>query len=311
MKRFLYISMIALAVTLGFVACDYDDSDIKDDIEDLQDRVSDLEDLVSDLQDDIASLQTLVSAVEGNDWITSVTSFDDGTNTGWIITFNSYGTITIYNGVDGTDGYTPTISVTLVDGVYYWTIDGEIATDSNGDPIPASPTDGSAGVTPQLKIGDDGAWYYSVDGGTTWTYLADADWGSDASGTYSSLFSSIEYDDEYVYFYLSDGTTFTVARDVEFGITLGSTSVSLGSGESVTVLYVVTGADDDTVVKVYAQNDYTASVTESSTSSGTITIAAPSSGATDTEVWVFLSDGDQKLVTATIEVTSTDTGGEK
>lgn len=303
MKKILYISMLTLVLTLGFTACEYDDSDVKSDIEDLESRVEALEALVDEIEEDVAALQTLVSAAQSGDWITDVTEFSEDGVTGWYITFNSYGTITITNGTDGTDGYTPTVGVTLVNGVYYWTIDGSIVYDDDGDPVSVSPTDGNATGSPKLKIGDDGCWYYSIDGGSTWTYLAEGDWGQDVdSSSGSSVFSKVETDGSYAYFYLADGSIVTVAIGGYFYITLSSESVTVAAGSSVSVTYTVTGAGDDTVVKTYAQDDYTATVTASSTSEGSITITAPSSSAPTTSVWVFLSDGDQRLVTYYIDV---------
>lgn len=300
MKRSFYISIIALATAFIFTACEYDDADIKSDLADLDSRIDELESLADDLQEEVTTLQTLVSAVQTGDWITSVSDLSDNGRTGWLITFNSYGSITIYDGEDG-DAYTPVISVKLVDGVYYWTVDGELAYDSNGNPMPVSPTDGSTGVTPQLKIGNDGAWYYSLDGGSTWIYLAEADWGYEAGDSY--LFNDVEYDDDYVYFYLNDGTTFTVARGYEFSITLDSQSVTIDPGDTATVAYTVTGYDENTVVRVYYSDGYHAYVTATDASSGTITIVAPESDGADTNIMVFVSDGDQKFAATDIAVT--------
>lgn len=99
--------------------------------------------------------------------------------TGYLITFSTGKTITIYhgkNGTDGedgkdgqhgTDGVTPTISVKKdTDGIYYWTVNGDWLLD-DGKKVKAEGTDGADGqpgtdgndgvdgingITPQFKI---------------------------------------------------------------------------------------------------------------------------------------------------------------
>ena len=106
------------------------------------------------------------------------------------------------DGSDGKDGYTPQIGLTQqTDGNWYWTLDGELMLDPNGDPIRANGDKGEQGddgdkgdtgatgqpgtpaPTPQIKLGssitsgtiktdngtnDPAAWYLSVDNGKTW-----------------------------------------------------------------------------------------------------------------------------------------------
>ena len=49
------------------------------------------------------------------------------------------------DGSDGKDGYTPQIGLTQqADGNWYWTLDGELMLDPNGDPIRANGTETKA-----------------------------------------------------------------------------------------------------------------------------------------------------------------------
>ena len=108
---------------------DYDASKLWNSINGLEDRVAKLEELCKQMNTNISSLQEIVTALQNSETIKSVSSLTDGT--GYLITFSTGKTITIYhgkNGTDGedgkdgqhgTDGVTPTISVKKdTDGIY-------------------------------------------------------------------------------------------------------------------------------------------------------------------------------------------------
>ena len=170
------------------------------------------------------NIQSLYELINTTDYITSVSPLmEGGQEVGYTISFLHSEPITIYHGEkgdkgdqgdkgdkgdqgipgqdgeDGADGYTPQVGLTQqADGNWYWTLDGQLMTDSQGNPIRANGLDGqdgedgqdgSSGVdgkdapTPQIKLGstitggtvitDNGgmqaeAWYLSVDGGQTW-----------------------------------------------------------------------------------------------------------------------------------------------
>ena len=114
-----------------------------------------------------------------------------------------------------------------VDGIYYWTLDGEWLLDNNGNKIKAEGRDGKDGadgkdgkdgITPQLKIENE-YWYISYNNGATWTELGKATGEDGQDGTDGingqdgdSMFEDVTYDDDYVYFTLTDGTVITIPR---------------------------------------------------------------------------------------------------
>lgn len=287
--------MMALAVLSYAVACsDYDDSEIKSDIEDLQDRVTTLEGYVTTLNNQVSSISSAVSAIESVTYVTDLTTLtENGTVTGYTITFSDGSSFTIYNGTDGEDGEegsTPVIGVTLVDGVYYWTLDGEIIYDSDGNPLRASAQEGEAGSVPQLKI-EDGYWYVSYDDGETWEQLGEV------SGWDVQYITNVTYDSDYVYITLYDGTTLPLSIKEALSITFDLPTIGIESaGESVDVTYTLTGADESTTVKTIAKDNYTAVVTATDSESGVITITAPSSGYDDSEVIVIVSNEETTLM---------------
>ncbi len=143
MKRLLYL----LLPVMMFAGCYGDEIERLDkDMAEIAARVEALELWKNETNSNIAAIQTILKALEAKDYVTSVTPLADGT--GYVITFSQSGTITIYHGQDGADGYTPDVSVKKdVDGVYYWTLDGEWLTDVDGNKIPTTGPKGDKGDT--------------------------------------------------------------------------------------------------------------------------------------------------------------------
>lgn len=243
MKKIFKIMMVVAAILLG--CGEYDDSAIKSDITDLKSRVSVLEQQCRNINENLSSLQTIVAAVQKQDGIVSVTDLPD--NAGYAVLFTSGKTIYLRNGANGadgkngTDGYTPKISVKLdSDGVYYWTLDGKWLI-VDGQKVKATGTDGKDGAdgkdgvdgkdgidgkdgrTPQLKIEEDGFWYISYDNGATWSKLGKAvgDNGKDGAdgqdgkdGTDGKdgdvFFKSVTIEGGYAIFVLNDENKTTI-----------------------------------------------------------------------------------------------------
>lgn len=116
----------------------------------------------------IAALQQLLSTT---DYITKVTPvMEDGRQVGYTIEFLHQSPITIYkgdkgdkgdpgedgqdgqdgadgqDGVDGQDGQTPEIGLVKDEaGDWYWTLNGELMLDQDGNPIRANGHDGTDG----------------------------------------------------------------------------------------------------------------------------------------------------------------------
>ncbi len=228
-KLILYALLIA-----GSIGCsnEYDDSKLWSSINDLENRVTKLEELCRQMNTNISSLQEIVTALQKNESIESVSTLTDGS--GYLITFSSGKTITIYhgkNGTDGEDGYdgndgiTPTISVKKdVDGIYYWTVNGEwLIVDGNKVKAEGSDgkdgedgeagndgTDGEDGITPKFKIEND-YWYISYDNGESWEQLGKATGDDGLNGADGqSFFKSVSIQDGYVCFILNDLESTTI-----------------------------------------------------------------------------------------------------
>ena len=173
-----------------------------------------LQRLCNETNTNLSALQTIVTALQNNDYITSVDPLtENGKVVGYTIKFAKSNPIVIYNGKDGTDGVdgnTPVIGVKKDgDGIDYWTLDGEFII-VDGQKIKAQGTDGSDGadgVTPKLEI-REGYWWISYDNGTNWTQLGKAT-GEDGKDADSI---KITQDENNVYFELADGTVITISK---------------------------------------------------------------------------------------------------
>ena len=176
-----------------------------------------LQRLCNETNTNLSALQTIVTALQNNDYITSVDPLtENGKVVGYTIKFAKSNPIVIYNGkdgADGVDGNTPVIGVKKdTDGIYYWTLDGEFIV-VDGQKIKAQGTDGnngadgSDGVTPKLEI-REGYWWISYDNGTNWSQLGKAT-GEDGKDADSI---KITQDENNVYFELADGTVITISK---------------------------------------------------------------------------------------------------
>ena len=177
-----------------------------------------LQRLCNETNTNLSALQTIVTALQNNDYITSVDPLtENGKVVGYTIKFAKSNPIVIYigkDGADGVDGNTPVIGVKKdTDGIYYWTLDGEFIV-VDGQKIKAQGTDGnngadgSDGVTPKLEI-QEGYWWISYDNGTNWTQLGKAT-GEDGKDADSI---KITQDENNVYFELADGTVITMPQN--------------------------------------------------------------------------------------------------
>lgn len=165
-----------------------------------------LQRLCNETNTNLSSLQTIVTALQNNDYITSVDPLtENGKVVGYTIKFAKSNPIVIYNGKDGADGNTPVIGIKKdTDGIYYWTLDGEFIL-VDGHKIQAQ-GDGN-GTTPKLEI-RNGYWWVSYDNGQNWEQLGKAT-GEDGKDGESI---KITQDENNVYFELADGSVITISK---------------------------------------------------------------------------------------------------
>lgn len=234
------LALGVVATLLAAVSCQYDDTNIWNEMEQIKDRIETLEEAVIKTNEDIVALQTIVNALQKSVYVTSVEQSYEG----YVIKFSDGTSATITNGKDGANGTNaPIISVKQdTDGNYYWTIDGEWLM-VDGERVRANGLDGTNGengidgidgvngengkdaIAPEVRINENSKeWEISTDGGKTWTSTGVVAEGKDgaagSNGTNGtngangdSLFKSVDTSNpDYVTITLANGTTFRLAR---------------------------------------------------------------------------------------------------
>ena len=255
-------SLIMLAAgLLGFAACT---GELEDRVTSLENRLDKLEALVND---NVNSIKALVEANAKAVTINSVTTTDNG----YVIKFSDGTTATITNGQDGAPGQdgqdgapgqdgkdaaAPQIGVQEIDGVLYWTVNGELlkfngenirVTGNDGqDGAPGQDgQDGKDGITPQFKV-EEGKWYISFDG-EVWSEV-----GSAVTEVKSVV--TVETTDEAYIFHIDD-TTISIPKTNAFSLRLDQKdSIELKAGERIMLTYNIVGEDKTTHVAVESSN---------------------------------------------------------
>ena len=325
---------LLLLAALTLAACKYDDSELWEQVNQNTEelaaqaaRIAALEAWQAETNTNIEALQTLLSTT---DYITAVTPVvKDGVEVGFTISFLNTPAITIYHGTKGDKGDkgdTPQIGATQADdGNWYWTLNGELLTDTDGNPIRANGTQGEQGPAgddtplPQLATGkklneqqittdsqnediEPDAIYLSVDGGKTWTRVSGEDGEKGNTGDTGpkgdSFFKDIDTTNaDYVTFKLADGSTFQVPRYTGIGLTFDVPGVSLPYGQTATIQCTAKGSAEFTTDNLFivAPAGWKADIalTRSASTGFTLTVTAPAditSGVATGEILVMLDN---------------------
>lgn len=209
-----------------------------------------LRQLVKQLNINLSSLCTIVSALQENDYLVSMTPFvEDGVPVGWLLNFSKSGLVVIYSSA----GDSPHLGVRQhSDGLYYWTIDGEWLLDAEGKMVRAQGSDGKDATAPKLKI-EGGDWFVSYDDGETWERLGRAS-GEDGD----SFFREVDVSsDEFVRLVLADGSSLRIPKYVPLDIVLDLPKyMVLGQYEALRIPYEIVGTyHDDVNIAVFVQGE--------------------------------------------------------
>lgn len=290
--------LLALCTACLCATACYNDAPLRERVEDLDTRLTTLEKTVRTLNGDLQTLQGLVDALQQNKTILSVAEGEeDGVKT-WTITFSDKSTLTVRSGSDGKDGqdgqdgHSPLIGVRQdTDGNWYWTLDGDWLKDGRGNQVLAN------APTPILKT-EDGYWWISFDNGAVWTNIAPV-----LNQQEDPLIKDISYNSagSALIFQLRDGTTITLPLKSDLSITffdIREVAAAL-PGESFTFPYLVSGGNENNVVKALGQGGWIARVQPQNAWEGEIVLTAPDP-VTECEALVWVSDGKGYVIMASI-----------
>lgn len=328
-KRTFMQTLAAVAMMMLPAACadDYYDSALWDKVNDHEERIAALEKWQEQTNQSIAAMQELLNTTDMITGVTAVT--EDGETVGYTITFLHSDPITIYNGAkgadgeDGADGQTPQIDLAQAeDGNWYWTLNGELLTDADGNPIRANGLDGADGEdgedgatgpegpqgddgtsapTPKILLGssitsgtietdngkkDNNAWYLSVDGGATWYRVSGAD-GTNGDTWFAE--APRKEGNYYVFTLANDGGSFKVAAYQPFCILTEAEKDGTTTFTNATV--TINGA---TTFYLYIDNDikYQEIVAQISSVDAVLTRA-------DVSDWTVVKGTEQNTLTVT------------
>lgn len=283
----------AAALVLAVSCNTYDDSVLSSRVDSLDSRLSKIEQALQTINSDIAALQSAVKALQNCDFVTSVQTLADGS--GYTINFSNSPSITISNGKDGANGtdgadgkdgqngkdgtngkdgadgapgHTPVVGVQLIDGQYYWTVDGVLLKDNGGNNVPA----GRDGASPQIRI-TDGYWEVTYDGGLTWTKVGVAT----ETITTTSIFSDVKQTDDTVTLFLTEGGSIVLPKAKTFALVLNTADVATFAGETSEIPYSITGYVEGTTVGCMGNNGYAATMVPASDGTGVLKVVAPTS----------------------------------
>lgn len=165
---------------MTFVACEYDDTPIWEQLNDHKTRIENLESICNQMNTNISSMQAILEALQMNDYISSITPIMEGDAViGYTINFVKSGAVTIYHGEDGengrdgqngkdgadgndgVDGKDGQDGQNGIDGV-----DGKDGADGKDGQDGKDGVDGADGHSPVIgvKKDSDGYYYWTIDG---------------------------------------------------------------------------------------------------------------------------------------------------
>ena len=272
------IGALLLSGIFLFSACDkYDDSALSGRVDDLEGRVTELEALVADLNTTVQGLSSIVTAMENEDRIQSITPLKEGeTVIGYEITFSKSGKVQILNGEK------PSLGVIEDGGILYWAVDGVPLTDDSNNRIPAT-------IAPEFRV-ENGELQYRVNGGEWQTMPGSANIG---------LIKGVRDDAESVTFVLSDenNTEITIPKVQSFALELEVEGSEIGimPNQTMTIDYTVVSGDENTLVKAISEGGYTVTVNASDATKGYLSITAPTTLPDNATILVVAVNGKGEM----------------
>lgn len=221
----MFIMSVFLITNVLSCTDEYDDTAIWKEIEGIKASID-------KMNSEISALQILTSALENKVHVVNVVEVKNG----YEIVLSNGKKLAIENGKDGVDGndgkdgISPTIGVDLFEGVYYWRVNGEWLTDSEGNKMRVSVET----VIPEISVDSDNYWIVNgerISDGKGGYVNASGEKGDDGD----SFFRDVEELEREVIFTLKDGSEIRINKVIDMEFVLAENSVTLGYGKSVQI----------------------------------------------------------------------------
>lgn len=303
--------LVLVSVLFAVVGCQYDDTDLQGKVKDMNDRLTALEQKVADLNTQVNGIQSAIQALQANLYVTNVVVTRDasGAPTKYEITLSDGSTITLLPGIQGEkgdkgdkgdqgpqgdQGEMPAIGVELVDGVYYWTVNGELLTDKDGNYVPVTGPQGEMGPSPKFKI-EDGSWWVSYDNEKTWEKV-----GLVANSETSVVVT--EYD-EYVELDIN-GVKVSIPKEKAFTLVFEVRKDLVTPNATIAYPYTIEGVaeGDETEVDVYSIiGNWKAEAVATDNTSGVINVTNVGGGTAKVFVYATNHKGKTDMVSLNFE----------
>lgn len=241
---------------------------------------------VNQMNTNLASLQAIVTSLQQNDYIVSVTPWtEDGEQVGYVLNLSKSGPVILYaRERPSSETRAPQIGLRQdADGLWYWTLGDEWLLDEAGEKVRASGLDGT---TPQIKT-EGGSWWVSYDDGSSWEPIGSA--GMPGNGA----FCEVELTSEtIVTLILADGTEIAIPRYRKLELALlPDESLPIQAGETLAVPFRVVGENlSGVLVSAASDGQYRTRIEWTGDAEGLVHVTCPDPYA-DGYVVVVLSDG--------------------
>lgn len=310
MNRYIYFIVTVLAVSVA-AGCtkSFDDAQFQKRLDSVQQTIDKVRADLNAYNAQISALKSLAQASQVGASVKSVEDIlENGTVVGYKIVLDNGNFITICNGkdgqngehgtpgkdghvgTDGTDGHSPQVGLTYQDGAYYWTVDGELLKDSEGNLVPATANTNEItaknGVTPVVSL-EGGKWYVTF--GEEKIYLGDAAATEDvlvADGVFADE-NAVVVENGVVVVTLADGSKISVPMYQDYSITF------LKSGDGDVLSYTLSGFFANPQVNVICSGGWNVIVNQTA---ATIAITPIEEGVRQDAVFnVLVSDGTHSV----------------